>query len=366
VTRAVLDIADIARMLADSIEPLARELLPAGKRDGQEWRCGSVAGEPGRSLGVRLSGPRRGTWCDFGGPDQHRGDALDLVAQVHFGGDKRAALRWSRIWLGIDKLDISEIETRKAQVARRAKTAERDEEGRRLSAIRLFLEAEAKIAGTPADAYLQARGLDLAELGRQPGALRFHPATPCGPLSRPGHLVRVPAMVAAVVNAQGDHIATHRTFLEPAPGGGWRKHTGMDKPKMVLGRMQGGTIRLWRGASGKPMAEAPADDTCAIAEGIEDALTVAFNCPDWRVLAAISINNFANIELPPQLTDLVMVQDRDGENSQAAAARDAALHRWRAEARRARIALPPEGFKDFNDWWRAELRQHLSKGEHVA
>lgn len=355
-TRVVVEVSEIARMLGGSIHQLAAELLPAGVRDGQEWRVGSVAGEAGRSMAVRLTGPKAGTWCDFGGPESHRGDALDLVAQVHFAGNKTQAIRWARVWLGLDKLDIGDFETRRAEVKRREKTAERDEEGRRLSAMRLFLDAPASVAGTPVAAYLAGRGLDLAQLGRQPGALRYHAQTPCGPLSQPGSLARVPAMVAAVSNAAGDHIATHRTFLEPDGRGGWRKHSGIPKAKLVLGKYAGGTIRLWRGKSNKPLADAPDGDTVAICEGIEDGLTVAISCPDWRVLAAVSISNFANIELPPQVLDLVLIADRDGENSQALAARDAALHRWRIEGRRVRVALPPEGFKDFNDWWRAELR----------
>lgn len=361
-TRRVVEVGEIAQMLGASIEVLARELLPAGTKDGQEWRVGSIAGEPGRSMAVRLSGSKRGTWCDFGGPQDHRGDALDLVAQVHFGGDKRQALRWARVWLGLDKLDIANFETRRAEVKRREKTAERDEEGRRLSAMRLFLDAPASLGGTPVAAYLAGRGLDLAQLGRQPRALRYHPETPCGPLSEPGRLARIPAMVAAVSNAAGDHIATHRTFLEPDGRGGWRKHSGIPKAKLVLGRYAGGTIRLWRGASGKALADAPDGDTVAICEGIEDGLTVAINCPDWRVLAAVSISNFANLELPPQLRDVVLIGDRDGENSQAMAAREAALHRWRTEGRRVRVALPPEGFKDFNDWWRAQLAENEKEG----
>ena len=39
---------DIARMLAGRIVELVEYLLPEGHREGHEWRCGSVAGEPDR------------------------------------------------------------------------------------------------------------------------------------------------------------------------------------------------------------------------------------------------------------------------------------------------------------------------------
>ena len=54
-----LSARDVATMLADRIEPLVHELLPGGRREGQEFRVGSIAGEPGQSLGIRLTGRRR-------------------------------------------------------------------------------------------------------------------------------------------------------------------------------------------------------------------------------------------------------------------------------------------------------------------
>jgi hypothetical protein len=54
------DAEDIAARLARQIESLVRELLPAGKRKGHEWRAGSVAGEAGHSLAVHLTGPKAG------------------------------------------------------------------------------------------------------------------------------------------------------------------------------------------------------------------------------------------------------------------------------------------------------------------
>src|SRR6476619_7600807 len=90
---------EIARMLAHRVEILARDLLPAGRREGPEWRVGSVAGEPGHSLGVHLTGAKAGVWSDFGTGEA--GDALDLVRAV-LGLDMPGALRWSQRWLGIE------------------------------------------------------------------------------------------------------------------------------------------------------------------------------------------------------------------------------------------------------------------------
>ena len=45
-----LDVRDIAAMLNQRIERLCHELLPAGQKNGGEWRIGSIAGEPGDSI----------------------------------------------------------------------------------------------------------------------------------------------------------------------------------------------------------------------------------------------------------------------------------------------------------------------------
>ena len=90
-------------LLAERIEPLCRELLPNGRRGGAEWRCGSVNGEPGQSLGVHLVGAKAGNWADFAGDE--RGDALDLVKHVH-GLDTTGAIKWAKAWLGIAPVNI--------------------------------------------------------------------------------------------------------------------------------------------------------------------------------------------------------------------------------------------------------------------
>lgn len=43
--------SQIAQRLADRVIDVAHHLLPGGKREGSEWRVGSVNGEKGQSLG---------------------------------------------------------------------------------------------------------------------------------------------------------------------------------------------------------------------------------------------------------------------------------------------------------------------------
>ena len=335
------DAGDIARLLAGRVQALAGELLPGGVRDGQEWRAGSIAGEKGRSLAVRLTGSKAGVWADFCSGE--RGDLLDLVAACRCGGDIKVAMVWASAWLGLD--GASPLPRQAPPPVRPKADSVPDSEalGRRDAALRLFLAARAELRGTPAEAYLAGRGISLAELGRQPRCLRFHPA-----LHNRESGKEWPAMVAAITGADGDHVATHRTWLHQTEAGQWTKAPLRDA-KMTLGSYAGGAIRLWRGASGLPLAKARPDEAVILAEGIETALSIAIACPEMRVLSAVSLSNMAAIKLPPAIRTVIIGADNDGADNHAAArALQRAIDRFAAEGRAVRIARP-DGVKDFND-----------------
>lgn len=65
---------ELAKLLANQAESVARMLLPQGKRKGAEWECGDLDGQPGGSLRVHLSGQKAGVWSDFS-----TGESGDLV-----------------------------------------------------------------------------------------------------------------------------------------------------------------------------------------------------------------------------------------------------------------------------------------------
>ena len=66
------------RLLADADRLLA-QWLPAGRRQGHEFKCGSVAGEAGDSLSINI---RTGRWADFA-TGERGGDLIDLYAAIH-------------------------------------------------------------------------------------------------------------------------------------------------------------------------------------------------------------------------------------------------------------------------------------------
>lgn len=357
------DVGDIARMLGDRAEDLAYELLPKGKRSGVEWRCGGLDGEPGQSLGVRIRGGKRGIWADFATGEC--GDALDLVAQVLYRGDKGQALSWARTWLGIADDQAPPVRRRDPQQEQRE--AEADERRTAASCKRIWLQGKPLAEGDPVWSYLAGRGIDLALLPRKPGALRFHPELWCQEIAGP-----MPAMVAAITvppyggsdggHRLGESLATaattgavHRTWLEQV-GGQWRK-AKLKAPKKVLGRCGGGWIPLSRGLSGKPMLRAPKGDIVAVGEGIETTLSMAVTRPEWRYIAGISLGNIAQIRLADVFHYVCLLFDVDDYDPGIFAAKRKIVAHFTNSGHDVRRLSPPLGFGDWNDWLQAEVKK---------
>lgn len=345
---------EIARELARRAEALCRDLLPHGSRNGRQWRAGSLAGEAGSSLAVELHGERAGLWVDHNG-EVDKGDALDLVAQCRYGGDIRTALEWSLSWLGWSDR-AAPAPTRPAPPPQDDASAAEQAEKRRRQAQAMWLQAQPAIAGTPVAAYLAGRGIDLAALGRQPGALRFHPA-----LWADEAQAKLPAMVAAVNDAAGQHVATHRTWLACA-GGRWTK-APLRTPKKVLGGIGDGFIPLWRGASQKPLRAAPEGDHIVVSEGIETGLSIALACPELRVVSAVSLGGLRRLALPAAIGTVTLAFDNDpppaadtprddrrwDDYRKQQKAREAAIARYAGEGRVVKVAMPDVPGADWND-----------------
>lgn len=90
--------AELAERLAEKVQELCTELLPGGKQLGHEWVCGSVNGEPGKSLHVELRGEKAGKWHDHATGEG--GDLLKMIS-VSKGIEVKAAADWARTFLGL-------------------------------------------------------------------------------------------------------------------------------------------------------------------------------------------------------------------------------------------------------------------------
>lgn len=95
-----MDAKEISQALADKASSVAEYLLPNGKKESNEWCCGSVNGEAGKSLKIRLTGSKAGVWADFSQTDK-TGDLLDLWAECR-GLSFIDALKEACQWLGVE------------------------------------------------------------------------------------------------------------------------------------------------------------------------------------------------------------------------------------------------------------------------
>jgi len=358
----LVDISDIVDGLKARMRDLAQQLAPAGSMRGDEW----IALNPTRHdtrAGSFCINVRTGLWADFATSD--RGDALDFVRYCR-GTDKAEAIRWAKTWLGLEGVELARRAAGwRPPVRHRPPTDQSPPappagDNRWASvAFRLWLDAK-PIGETPASQYLAGRGIDLErleQLGRMPRALRFHAclyvpddAQLPQPERRP-----YPAMVAAIHVPGGKGIAAvHRTFLAPDHAGGWGKARALAKAKLTLGNWRGGSIRLWRGASGKPIEDAEPGSWVTVSEGIEDGLSVALADPSKRVICAVSVSNFANIVLPRVIAGVELAVQNDppkptGEPAAASIVLDKAVEKLRERGLAVRIIRPPAGVKDWND-----------------
>ncbi|PYE21350.1 twinkle protein [Paraburkholderia silvatlantica] len=89
---------EVSERLAQESEAIAMMLLPNGKRVGPEWCAGSIGGEAGESLKVRINGNKAGIWRDFAADEG--GDLIDLWAKTK-GLSLKDAFDAARSYLGI-------------------------------------------------------------------------------------------------------------------------------------------------------------------------------------------------------------------------------------------------------------------------
>lgn len=357
----LVDIKTICRMLNERARELAPDLLPNGVRDGGHWKTSNMDDQPsGRySLQVDLQGAHIGHWHDFGGarPGEEDGDMLDLVRIRRCGGDQKAAIEWAKRFLGIVDGDRGSFERARQEVERRA--SEREErfqaeiKRKRDGARGLWLHAD-ELPGTPAEAYLRGRSIDLRLLGRAPRALRYRADVSHKELNGG----KLPCMLAAIVGLDGTHMGTHRTWISRRPDGSWGKAL-LQEPKLTLGPSLGGFIQLWRGDGAGKLATIAEGTEIYVSEGIEDGLSVAMGMPDRRVIAAVSLSKVGSLQLPPQAGPVVIIGQNDPYGSKAVDALEREIGKLQARGFKVKIIYPPRtpekpdgspAYKDFNEW----------------
>ena len=281
--------ADLARRLARDTEAVCRHYLSKGRRSGRYWIIGDVQNTPGRSLYVRLSGPdygpgAAGKWTDAA-TGEH-GDLLDLIALNRDLSRLGEAMAEARRFL---------VLPHPAAASARAPPAPA---GSPEAARRLF-RAGRSVPGTPAEAYLRARGI-TARLDWP--SLRYHPSVYYREVEN-APLEQWPALLAAVTAHDGTITGILRTWLDrhrPAKA-------SLADPRRAMGHLLGNAVRF-----GEVSA------ILAAGEGVETMLALKSVLPRLPMAAGLSANHLAALELPPALHRLYVARDNDAAGRHAA------------------------------------------------
>lgn len=193
----------------------------------------------------------------------------------------------------------------------------------------------------PMRLYLDRRGVLLEPI---PPVLRFHRSLEYWHPTKEGYHLKLgsfPAMLALMVNPQGQGVAIHRTFLDADGFKATPSFNGYPcVPRKMMrapvrGASNGGAVRLFEPGS-----------VLAVAEGIETAIAyyLMTGTPAW---SALNAGGLERVELPASVREVWIAADQDG-NDRGLKAAQVLARRLHREGRAAYIHLPKER-GDWND-----------------
>ena len=275
---------------------IARRL--GGQRQGGNWRCACP-----RDCGYSLS--------------LSDGEDGRLLAFC-FGGCEFNEIMPALVEFGL----LDDDDSDDCHVSRRVAVCQRDRAKRIAHARQIY---DSGVQDARIQTYLRSRGIGLTS-----PILKFQEQGP----HQLG--VRLPAMLAPVVDIDGEQIGAHMTYLRRDGAG--KADLPREYQRESRGVIHGGAIRLM---PFDPKAE------LIISEGLETGLAAAqiFALPCWSAVYAGGLRSLA---LPPDVRRIMIAADNDvsGAGQRNALA---AYDRWIAEGRSVRIKCPPDAGDDFND-----------------
>lgn len=356
--------AELSLMLADDIEAVCQALnVDVRRRTPRKLICYSPFAPDKMKLEVELA-PIRGKWNDWS--QARYGDALGLVAYVlgHHDPKGKAALRQAILWAkahfgyGGAGFDHDAWVRRRAEAHKRAEAqaaqAKRELARNRKTAFNRWWAAPALQEGDVGWAYLKARGIDIRQLGRLPGAIHVSQAEEWrddeGDVRHVG-----PCLMSAMTLPDGKFGSLHRTWIDPdRPGCKADLSQIYDKAnaRKMWPSSEGCAIRLWRGESGlseKDARERDLIEDMVVCEGVEDGLSIALMTPEFRVVAAGSLGGLLSFVPPKHVRTVIVAADNDWSNPSAAQQLKRACIRLIDDfGKLVKVTRSPEG-KDFND-----------------
>ena len=310
----------IVRRLRDTAESWVPRLFPNGRRVADEWRLANIQGDAPRKNGscvISLKGAHAGDWHEFDG-DQG-GGPVSTICQAS-GLDGAA--------LVMEAAEVAGVASGAPQWRAPPAAAPKPKRDAAQEIAHIMSGVE-PVAGTVVERYLAGRGLAApsgADLGFHADLTHWE--------TKSGYA----AMLGIVRDRAGEVIGLHRTYLEEGADGAAGK-AAIAKPRMMLGRVAGGAVRL---------APFTGEGALGICEGIETGLAVMEACLGLAVWATLSTSGLEQVQLPPEVRRVIILADNDRSGAGLRAAETAARH-FRMEGKEAVIAIPPGEGQDFND-----------------
>lgn len=280
-----------------------------------------------RSPSLRVS-DAKGTYHCFGCGET--GDIVKFIMKKE-GLQFMDALRW------LGAADLPQIDP-----AERARAAAEDE-AERLAAImearRVWSDTCAPV-GTPADVYVQSRGITMP----LPPSIRFGEVYAWKDKDTGELGPDLPALIGAVTNGANEVVAVQRIFLRD----GGKAKANMKKPKLSLGRVKGGALKL----DDNNFQDGNSSEII-ITEGPEDGLSLVQELPGRRVWVALGTAMMPFIEYPPGVQTITIAGQNDDAGRAAAQAAAVALTDLGYTVK---SIFPAPQFKDWNDQLRGIIR----------
>ena len=251
------------------------------------WFAGDLHGAPGRALWMCLAPPGHpGLWTDSA--TGRRGDALELLRLRLGDAPPERAIAEAHAFLA---------STGDAAPTMRRAPPPHALHHRAAAPVRLWNLCR-PIHGSPAEAYLRARGLE--HCAEHP-SLRFHPQLFYRDADDAHRAL--PALVAAVSGPAGEFTGVQRTWLDPRRPAKAR----VAHPRKALGRIHGCAVYFGEVGS-----------TLVVAQGIETALALRTARPELPVAATLTEVNFGAYTAPAHVTRVLIARDNDTASAQAA------------------------------------------------
>ena len=366
-------IRELALRLADEIEAVVTDLrIDVRRRDQRRLYCVPPWGASGKAkLEIEIQ-PIAGKWNDW--IAGRYGDALGLVGCVLTGQPdmktreaRSQGVKWARDRYGLSGGDYDagawrrNVEAAKARAAEAQKAAAWALKRNRGVAEHIWIEADdlrpTRYNGTVADPgcagarYLEARGIDFAQLGRIPRAVKLSPRERWVKFGGEGEAVEEhigPALVSRMDLHAGGFGSLHRIWIDPEREG---EKADLDPPRKMWPEAEGTAIRLWRGANFLSENDATAKGhSCplVVCEGVEDGFSIAMMVPEYRIHVAGSLPGLLAYVPPACASEIIVSADNDWGKPQALALLNRAVTRLKGMGKPVKVTRSPEG-KDFND-----------------